>query len=234
MENINDKNQIKNILIAVVLIALIAGVMFYSKRKAGEEVIVGDEVETPADNDVLEGDTDTTVAPPTEDIKAQQAIVEANKVKFNTALTNSSNALNARDYDKAISYLKEALKYRETDLVYVRLFTAYGAKGDVVNAQASIDKAIKINPSFTDYWVSKLEYLDQKTSTSYADLKKIYEEGLTKVDARMKVNLVTSFTVIAENNKDIPFAISLWEKAKELFPENKAIYETEINRLKAL
>jgi hypothetical protein len=86
-------------------------------------------------------------------------------------------------------------------------------------------------PGSTDYWSWKIELLDQKTNTSYEDLKLIYEEGLSKVDQKTKVNLVTRFAMVAEINDEKADAISFWEYAKTLFPANNKIYQSEIDRL---
>ena len=45
---------------------------------------------------------------------------------------------------------------------------------------------------------------------------------------------MTQFAGIAENNWQTSEAISVWEYAKHLYPQNNAIYQAEIDRLRAM
>jgi hypothetical protein len=75
--------------------------------------------------------------------------------------------------------------------------------------------------------------LDERTTTTYAELRKIYEEGFTESKNETKVNLTTSFARISESNNQRYEAISLWEQAKTLYPERTSLYQAEIDRLQA-
>lgn len=145
--------------------------------------------------------------------------------KGNTAFVNGDNNL-------AISYYNQALAENNSDKVYVRLFTVYGAQGNWSLAKNAIDTAIILNPSYTDYWVSKIVMLDEKMNYSFSELKKIYDEALGKVDSATKINLVTSFARVAEKRNLYSEAISLWEYAKALYPQNSVMYDAEIQRLR--
>ena len=156
-------------------------------------------------------------------------------------MDNARTSFRNKAYLQSIVYYKQALTLQNTDTPYSGLFIVYGAQGDWVNAQKVLDSAIKINPLFVDYWISKLTVLDEKTSATYQELKNVYNEGLSKVDPKTKINLVTYFARlaearakragIAENNGQITDAITAWTYAKQLFPENSSIYQGEIERL---
>ncbi len=237
MEN-TQNNQTQNIIIGSVIVLLIAGGAYYSNQKTQT---IPTETDT-SESDVVVDNIDTT---PTKsaDTSTKKPVANTNtvdttnvlspekKISFDAALTQGSNAYNQGDYGAAITYYKTALKYSESDIVYVRLYTIYNIQGDTEKAGVAINTAIRLNPAFTDYWSTKLLFLDQKTNTSYADLKKIYEEGLTKVNPKTKVNLVIQFAGVAEANGQISDAVSMWTYAKTLFSENASAFQAEIDRL---
>jgi len=235
MKNMNKKYINLAIIGLMILILVIAGLMDYRKgidedinnidleniddaiKNENEENVVSEEVPNENTN------PETTATP--------KPVVNPNTVKFNTALSNGSTAFNAKEYDKAITYFDEALTYNKSDVVYVRLFSAYSAKGNWTKALEMIDQAISVKPSYTDYWIYKLVVMDEKTNATFSELKNIYVDGLTKVDPKTKINLMTNFARIAENNGDKSEAISIWTKAQTVYPENKTVYQAEINRL---
>ena len=239
--NLNNMNQeqTKNIAIIIIVIILIAGGVYYGKNRANKEVLVDEVVE----QEVI-SEENTTPAPLTKEEEAQNQANQANseelkaqeavkKAKWNTAMTNARTAFGKGEYDASIAYYNEALSYYKTDTGYSGLFVVYSVQNNIDKAKIAIDFAIKLNPLVTEYWNSKLTFLDEKTAVSFADLKRIYEEGLIKVDVRTKINLVTSFARIAENNKENTEAIALWGYAKTVYPANASVYQQEIDRLKA-
>ena len=148
-------------------------------------------------------------------------------------MDNARAAFGKGEYDKSISFYNEALSYYKGDEPYSGLFLAYSAQNNAEQARIAIEVAIKLNPLFVEHWKSKLSLLDEKTNVSFADLKKIYQEGILKVDPRTKVNLVVYFAAMAERNGEKAEAIALWEYAKELYPPNTLIYQAQIDRLVA-
>lgn len=232
-----NKKYINYIIIGVMIaILVIAGLMDY-KKGIDEDIenidldntsTVIDETTT-TETEKVEENTDASTTTPT-----VKPVVNTNKTKFNTALANGSTAFNDKDYTKAISYFDEALTYSKSDVVYVRLFSAYSAKGDWNKALEMIDQAIELNPTYTDYWIYKLVAMDEKTTASFTVLKAVYDQGMTKVDPKTKINLMTNFARMAENNGQKNEAIAVWNKAIEVYPQNKTVYQTEIDRLNKL
>ncbi len=151
--------------------------------------------------------------------------------KFNQAIVDGDKSFLSKDYQQSIIHYNEALSYVNSQIAYMRLFNTYNIMGDNKKAIEVIDKAIALKPMFTDYWNTKMQYLDEKTDMSFTELKAIYTQGLSKVDSKSKVNLITVFARIAENKGEKVEAIKLWQKAIELVPENKIIYQAEIDRL---
>lgn len=218
------KENIKNISISVVVVVLIVGGIFYIKNnslKKETSITPEQNVENTSKENIESSNATEKPSPEF-----------ADKEKFNTAMTNGSNAFVKGEYQKSLDFYEEALGYKKSDTVYAHFFTVYGAQNNIDKARIAIDTAISLNPSYTDYWIWKIVFLDEKTTVSYLDLEKVYQDGMKKVDNKTKVNLVTAFARVAENNAKKSESIILWQKAIELHPESKVIYQTEIDRLK--
>lgn len=224
------KEQIRNLAMGIIALAIIVGgIFYYQKHKSPITPDINTIEETTENTDQEKVSNPNT----TEDSSQESENIEENKTKFNTAMKNAVTAFNKGDYDSAIKYYKEALSYQDVDTAYSGLFNVYGAQGDWVSAQKALDSAIKLNPQFVDYLESKLTVADEKTEATFQDLKKIYEDGLAKVDPKTKINLVTFFARMAENNNENTEAASLWGYAIEMYPTNKTIYQQEIDRIKS-
>ena len=227
----------KNIFIASAFAILIVGGIFYFKKRG--EPALPEEIETAVEeNKVSKDDTELTKEEilqnevnkaNAEELKAQEAV---KKIKWETAMKSATSAFGKGDYDRAIAFYNEALSYyKDRDEPYSGLFSVYNVQNNVDQARVAIEAAIRLNPLFTEHWKSKLILLDEKTNVSFADLKKVYEEGILKVDPVTKGNLVVYFASMAGRNGEKAEAVSLWEYAKELYPDNSAIYQAEIDRL---
>ena len=233
MENTN-KNQISNVSIFLIVLLLVAGGFLYFKNIRNEEVIVID-VNNDNTTPVVQDKTTTIVDNNAIVVRNNTSIkvdkIAVNKARFNVAFKNGNDASVVGDYVKAISYFNEALKYQESDSVYIRLFTVYGSQNDWTGAMIAIDKAIDITSFNTDYWVWKIQVLNERMGTTFSELKRVYEEGMTKANPLTRVNLATNFARISEQKGDNIYTISLWEQAIELYPSNEALYQAEIDRL---
>ena len=225
-----DQKKINYLIVGVVaLLLIILGVYYYKTKGITTPIPPQQGGEEP-----LSPPSEGGVLAPSEG--GGNAIVPALSAaeittKFNISMKNARTAFLNKDYPQSIADYKQALTYKNTDTPYAGLFVDYGAQGDWVNAIKALDSAIKINPLFTDYWVSKLTVMDEKTAATYQDLKNVYNEGLLKVDPKTKVNLVTALASIAENRGQISDAIALWSYAKSLYPQNSSIYQAEIDSL---
>ena len=231
MDTINKKQKI--ILIALgVLVLIVLGFFYLKTNKIAESPVV--EMDDTTNTDVSTNPEGEVVSDTALEVGNTGLVNTEDSKKFNLAFENGSKAFLAQNYDQAIAYYKQALDYKDSDFVYIRLFSAYNAQNNIDQARLALEKAISINPNYTDYWITKLTFLNEKTNISFLDLKAIYQEGLQKVDSKTKINLITSFANIAENNKQNAEAIALWEYAKEVYPQNAIVYQGEIDRIKAL
>lgn len=216
------EKQTRYIIISLIVLVLIVGGVFYFQKKYKSAILEKSNTEIPTNNDNLDAQTQGST---------QGMTASDPNGDFNKAMKNAQIAFGKGEYDKSITYYNEALSYIKTDKVYSGLFLVYSAQNNIDKARIVIDSAIKLNPSYVDYWKWKLSLLDEKTEVSFLDLKGIYEEGLLKVDAKTKINLITHFAGIAERNSQKTEAVAIWEYAKQVNPTKKAVYQTEIDRL---
>lgn len=231
-----SKEQKRNIIIVLIALVLVIGGIFYVKKDSKNK-IKGIETLLIDENDVdvnIEGEKvlENEENKEENNIMAETPKISQEKERFNLAMDNARKSFREREYDKSIGYYNEALNYDKLDVVYSGMYVTHGAQNEWEKALMALNKAIELNPSYTDYWAWKLALLDERTITPFQDLKSVYNEGLLKVDSKTKVNLVTYFAGIAERNNEKQEALALWEYAKEIFPQNSSIFQEEINRLK--
>jgi tetratricopeptide (TPR) repeat protein len=154
-----------------------------------------------------------------------------NLQQFNNAMNNATASSVKNDYNKAISYYDEALTYKKSDIAYAGLYTMYLNQKNWTKALDSIDQAISINPTVSDYWKWKILVMDEGLHYGFSSLRNVYELGYPKVKSEQKINLVTNFARLSENKGENQYSINLWQKAIELNPGSKTIYQSEIDRI---
>ncbi|MBP9852049.1 MAG: hypothetical protein KBC67_02185 [Candidatus Pacebacteria bacterium] len=233
----------RNTIIGLVAVVAIGGGIYYYKKTMmpAEQVAIDTEViseegnATTAESTINEAAAATSSAASTGVNTATASADESlDSQRFNNAMTNARIAVGQKDYRVALKQYNLALKYQNVDTVYIGLYVVYGAQGNWTEARKNLDKAIALAPTNADYWRWKLTLLDEKTDTPYEALVSLYDDGMKKVDTAYKVNLVTQFARVAEYNGRINDAIAQWELAKTIIPEYKAMYQSEIDRLKTM
>lgn len=221
-----NKKYLKISLLSLIAILVVLAGIFYFMQDKKEEVVEDTDI-----NQEVSGDTpDKGLAG--DDVKTSDTKIEdVNKDKFNLAIKKAREASLVKDYAKTIEYYNEALKYKNSDIAYAGLYSVYLTEGNLDQAKNSLDSAIKLNPTYTEYYQWKLDFLNEKMGSSFTSLKEFYSNSLSVVDPRTKINLITYFARIAENKGEKVEALNLWKKALEVYPENKEIYQAEIDRL---
>ncbi len=220
-----DKKTRKIIFTVILLFVIVLAFVAYKKTKTTNvEVIQNDQT--------VIGDSQIEPKAPNKDSDLNIRLAQINNKDFNTAMDSARSAMLKSDYDSAVSYYNKAISYNKNDSApHVGLYTIYLNQKDWQKALDSVNQAIKISPIFGDYWNWKILVMDQGLNKSYAELKAVYNQGYPKVRTEEKVNLVTKFAVVSENRGEKAEAVKLWQKAMELSPEKKSIYQAEIDRL---
>jgi tetratricopeptide (TPR) repeat protein len=218
-----NNQKVKNILILLAVLVL-AAVFYFTRDKVSpvEKIVNQEELvdKQPENKDVL-------VVPP----KVNEVSVSENNQKFNAAMNNANNAFMKADYNLAINYYNEAITYKKYEGAYIGLYNTYLAQKNWSKALSAINNAINANPLLGDPWKWKILVMDEGIKSSFTDLKKVYEEGYPKVKTSEKVNLVTYFASLSAKKGEKAYAITLWQKAIELNPDTKDLYQKEIDSL---
>jgi tetratricopeptide (TPR) repeat protein len=218
----NKKYTIITLLSLIALLIVLAGIFYFmqnKKEKISDDIEINKE--EGLDDSLKGGDTKTN----------DVVVDDVNKDKFNLAIKNAREASLKKDYVKTVEYYTEALKYKNSDIAYAGLYSTYLIEGNLDKAKDALDTAIKLNPTYTEYYQWKLDFLNEKMGSSFAELKEFYNKSLSVVDARTKINMITYFARMAENKGEKTEALNLWKKASEVYPDNKDIYQAEIDRL---
>jgi tetratricopeptide (TPR) repeat protein len=215
----------KKIISIIGVIVLVLGALwFISQGKATTPLLEEENQVAPG----VQAPLDENTAVQNEQEKAP---VDVEK-KFNESMVKARKAFGASDYSSAIRYYNEALSYKKDDTAYVGLYTVYLTQKNWAKALESINKAIAVSALYGDYWKWKLLVMNEGMNASFADLEKVYTEGLPKVKTEEKINLVTYFADMSARKGEKSYAINLWQKAIEMNPQSKAIYQKEIDALK--
>lgn len=215
------------VLISVGVVVILVSFFVYKKVKEPKDM----SADQSSSESVVQ-DTQKSAPENTNTVEIKNTATDSDVKKFNIAIGNAQKASLASQYELAIKYYNEALIYKKNDSApYAGLYTVYLNQKRWNDALDAINKGIQISPLFGDYWNWKILVMDQGLNKTFSELKKVYDEGYPKVRTNEKVNLVTKFAVVAENKGEKAEAIKLWQKAIELVPENKAIYQSEIDRL---
>ncbi len=224
-----NNQKVKNIII-IIIVVLAAGFFafyFVKDTKKSVEVPLGQ-----ADISFKNGIINEDVPISNMGNKDSSVPIVKNDKQFNIAMTNATNAFIKNDYGLAIKYYNEALSYNKHDTVYAGLYTVYLTQKNWQKALDSIDQAIKINSVLGDYWKWKILVLNEGMNSNFTDIKDVYNEGLLKIKTEEKINIVTYVANIASIRGEKIEAINLWQKAIEMNPKDRDLFQKEIDLLK--
>jgi tetratricopeptide (TPR) repeat protein len=217
-----SKKKVISIIVGVVVV--LGGVWFLMEKRGVtsnlvEENQIQPEVQIPLDESKV-----------VEDESEKAPVVDVEK-KFNELMVKARTAFGASNYAATIQYYNEALTYKKDDTAYVGLYTVYLTQKNWTKALESINKAIAVSALYGDYWKWKLLVMAEGMNASFAELEKVYTEGLPKVKSQEKINLVTYFADLSAKKGEKSYAVNLWQKAIEMNPESKDVYQKEIDNL---
>ncbi len=220
------KSKLFKSILILILIGVVLVIIYFVFNIKKENIINNSEsnVQVPASNEEIKEDTNIPLT-------NNQNVIDSNQKKFDEALSKGEQYFIKRDYTKAIEYYNEALKYKNSDIPYYRIYVVYSAQSNYTKAIEYLDKAIKIEPTSTEYWISKIDLLNSQKDSQYSVLKEVYNQGLSASMNLTRINLVTHFARISGQRGETAEAIKLWQKAIEMYPQNKDIYQAEIDRL---
>lgn len=138
---------------------------------------------------------------------------------------------------QSIGRLLDAKKTLETTLkmsvkpnmlqAYALLLYSMGAKEP---AMKYIDDALDLSPEVPDYWRSKIEMVKEMQPNNTTYLHLLYQEALSATHEN--INIITVYAQFLSDIGKREEAIQYWEKAIKKVPEEKDIYQQQIDVLK--
>lgn len=135
----------------------------------------------------------------------------------------------AEKYEESLSYLKEAVSLQKNDRIHRSLFTVYLAMKNYPEAEKAIQNALKYNKSIPNHWVEYAQFEQYYMNASFEKVSAIYEEAL--IATKENIDVIVSYaSYLVEKNQNQE-AIKYLKKAIEVYPQNKDIYQAEIDRL---
>lgn len=134
------------------------------------------------------------------------------------------------EYGKAKELLESAMAIDPKNSNLISTYSSLLAiMGDKETALTYIDKAIELYGAESNYWLWKID-LEKELNSSVVNIEKVYKDALEKTNNDL--NIIVSYAQFLETQKKYSESITYWEKAIIIYPQNKSIYETEVNRLK--
>lgn len=137
-----------------------------------------------------------------------------------------------RDYVGAKKSLDAALELQPNDPYITSYYASlYFHMKDYANALVWIDKALAItqdsNPSF---WYIKFDIVKAQSNNDPKVVDPVYLAAIEKTATN--INMVTAYASWLGSIGQKTKAIAQWQKAIEIYPSNKAVFEKEISLLK--
>ncbi|HYF97712.1 MAG TPA: tetratricopeptide repeat protein [Coxiellaceae bacterium] len=125
---------------------------------------------------------------------------------------------------------KEALKFRPEDPnAYVALYAVQLDMQDNDSALKNIQKAVELKPTDPDIWKKYILIQKERFGVAGQELNDLYLQALEKTLNNVDIN--TAYAVHLEQVGNLQAAMEYWQKAAELNPSARPLYEIEIKRL---
>ena len=136
---------------------------------------------------------------------------------------------------EASNSYKRALKYKPAnsegaDVPYIALFEVQVEMEDFRAANNSIREALSLNVK-PDSWRRLVFFQKEKLFYSKDEVYATLDQAMQKTEGN--IDIITLYASMTELYGDIDKAIALWRQASEVYPDKKAIYEAELNRIRA-
>src|SRR3989344_987722 len=113
--------------------------------------------------------------------------------------------------------------------IYIHLHLVYFEMEDFKSAESSIRESLRLNANNPDAWKKYILLEIEKFDRPESEIRELY--GQAEGAVREKTDIYTDYARYLETIGDKAGAIQQWQKAAESYPENKDLYEGEIERL---
>lgn len=110
---------------------------------------------------------------------------------------------------------------------YASLLYQMGAGADALEY---IDDAIRIAPSVTNFWRTKISFVSTLYPNKPSKIESTYKDGIKATNG--DIDLITLYASYLGSHDQKDEAIKYWQQAIEKNPVAKSVYESEIANLR--
>jgi tetratricopeptide (TPR) repeat protein len=148
--------------------------------------------------------------------------------KVNTYFAISADYKTLGEYGIAKDFLEKAMTVDPKNSNLMQFYSSLlSVMGDKKAALAYIDKAISLYSAEANYWLWKID-LEKDLGATSTKIESIYKDSIAKTKS---VTMITAYASFLESQNRKSEAIVQWQKAIELYPQNKNAYQAEIDKL---
>lgn len=153
-----------------------------------------------------------------------------NNEEVNKLYVKSVEQQLAKNFTGAKSSLQQALKLEPNNIYIMQSYAELlNITGDKANALIWINKAISIKSTEINFWYSKFSIVNDQPGNSFVTKEAVYLDAIKST--KNNINMVTAYASFLANEGKKEESIKQWQKAIELNPNSKAIYQKEIELL---
>lgn len=223
-----EKMKKKNIPAAIVIFLAIAGVVYYSKNIKPTSITEKKKEYTAEEKvKMVERivDLQKKIAEPPKDATTVDKYSWNMQIGFqNLALEKFSEA--------RVAFLAASKIQPDDYTVWLAFYEVDLAENDYVSAQENIKKAISLDNSNPALWKKYIELEKGKLKATPEHVEQLFSQAFSST--RSDAEIITLYAQFLEGKKDFRGAVEQWKKAIAAYPQNKDIYQAEINRLEGL
>lgn len=228
-ETMKILKEYKAYIIPSLLIVLIVCLfLFLNKKEKIDEKNVNVPSNQDQENSVIENKTDSKDNVLNTTQPSYTSSVDQEKV--NELFDQSSLLRLQGKFTESESVLKQAMALdpKNSKLVFAHS-TLLNLMGSQSLALTEVNRAIAIYAGDSEYWLWKieLEKIFHPGDTVY--IEKVYNDALLKT--KNNINIVTGYASYLASIGKKNEAITYWQKAIDLYPKNKDLYQQEIDGL---
>lgn len=142
---------------------------------------------------------------------------------------SSQYKLRGRLLDSKNTLLQASKLLPENSTPWGELYNVENLRGDYDSASKSIQKAIELNPSNSQYWRWYIELKQGPLKTEESELLDIYSQAVDKTSGN--IDIITIYASYLEKQNDLVGAVAQWKRAIEKNPAGATQYQAEIARI---
>jgi tetratricopeptide (TPR) repeat protein len=154
------------------------------------------------------------------------------KIRFNLLMNLGSNLHGLGNLTDARKAFEDAIKINENDYnAYVSLHSVQLDQNDISGAEKSIKRALELNRSDRNVWKKYIIFEKDKKGADNDKISSLYSEALNKTGNH--IDIVTAYALWLGETGNLQASKEYWQKAIELNPTGRPVYEAEIGKIDA-